>query len=124
MEQRRIRLSRRRLLAVGLAAALLTLPACSSDANDTGDGADSATQVEVFSWWAGPGEKDGLEAMIADFKKNNPDVEFNNAAVAGGAGSNAKTVLATRLQNNNPPDSYQVHAGLELGSDIKAGKVE
>jgi glucose/mannose transport system substrate-binding protein len=123
MRQRRIELGRRRLLAVGLAAAVLALPACSADVS-SGDGQDSGAQVEVFSWWAGPGEKDGLEAMIVDFKKNNPDVEFNNAAVAGGAGSNAKTVLATRLQNNNPPDSYQVHAGLELASDIKAGKVE
>ena len=120
-----MRQSRRGLLALGLAATMFALPACSSDANNTGGNqAGGDKQVEVFSWWAGPGEKEGLDAMIADFKKNNPGVEFNNAAVAGGAGSNAKTILATRLQNNNPPDSYQVHAGLELQSDIKAGKVE
>ena len=124
MGQRGIRSGRRSLLAFGLAAALFALPACSSDANDEGDSKDSGTKVEVFSWWAGPGESEGLAAMIADFKKNNPGITFDNAAVAGGAGSNAKTVLATRLQNNNPPDSYQVHAGLELASDIKAGKVE
>ena len=33
------------------------------------------------------------------------------ATVAGGAGSNAKAVLATRMQANDPPDSFQVHAG-------------
>ena len=121
-----MRESRRGLLALGLAAAMFALPACSSSANDNGNGNGSGgdKQVEVFSWWAGPGEKEGLDAMIADFKQKNPGVDFNNAAVAGGAGTNAKTILATRLQNNNPPDSYQVHAGLELQSDIKAGKVE
>jgi len=81
-------------------------------------------QVEVFSWWTGPGEQEGLDAMIADFKKKNPGVEVINAAVSGGAGTNAKAILANRLQTGNPPDSYQRHAGLELSDDIKAGKVE
>ncbi|NMB88056.1 MAG: extracellular solute-binding protein [Chloroflexi bacterium] len=43
-----------------------------------------------------------------------PDVEIINATVAGGAGTNAKAVLATRLQGGDPPDSFQVHAGLEV----------
>ena len=34
-----------------------------------------------------------------------------NAAVAGGAGTNAQAVLATRLQAGDPPDSWQAHAG-------------
>lgn len=81
-------------------------------------------QVEVFSWWTGAGEQEGLEAMIADFKTKNPNIEFINAAVSGGAGTNAKAILANRLQAGNPPDSYQRHAGLELADDIKAAKVE
>lgn len=81
-------------------------------------------QVEVFSWWTGAGEQEGLDAMIADFKAKNPGIEVINAAVAGGAGTNAKAILANRLQAGNPPDSYQRHAGLELADDIKAGKVE
>lgn len=117
-----MRLSRKGFLALGLVTALFALPACSKDANQGGGG--GADKVEVFSWWAGPGEKEGLDAMIADFKAKNPGITFDNAAVAGGAGTNAKTVLASRLQANNPPDSYQVHAGLELQSDIKAGYVE
>ncbi|UWZ56242.1 carbohydrate ABC transporter substrate-binding protein [Dactylosporangium aurantiacum] len=80
--------------------------------------------MEVFSWWAGPGEKEGLEALVADFRQRNPGIEFGNAAVAGGAGTIARTVLATRLENDDPPDSYQAHAGLELASDIEAGYVE
>jgi len=81
-------------------------------------------QVEVFSWWTGAGEQEGLDAMIADFKAKNPTIDVVNAAVAGGAGTNAKAILANRLQAGNPPDSYQRHAGLELADDIKAAKVE
>jgi glucose/mannose transport system substrate-binding protein len=81
-------------------------------------------QVEVFSWWTGAGEQEGLDAMIADFKSKNPSIEVVNAAVSGGAGTNAKAILASRLQAGNPPDSYQRHAGLELADDIKAAKVE
>ncbi len=68
-------------------------------------------QVEVFSWWVGPGEADGLAAMVKIFDAKYPDEKFVNAAVAGGAGTNAKAVLATRLGAGDPPDSWQAHAG-------------
>jgi glucose/mannose transport system substrate-binding protein len=111
---------RRHRLFIPLLAALLTvLPACSDD-----QGSSDENKLEVFSWWTGPGEQEGLDAMIADFKSKNSGIEFINAAVSGGAGTNAKAILANRLQANDPPDSYQRHAGLELQDDIKAGKVE
>jgi glucose/mannose transport system substrate-binding protein len=118
-----MRHSRMGLLALGMAAALFALPACSKS-SDNGGGANSDKTVEVFSWWAGPGEKEGLDAMIKDFTTQYPTISFDNAAVAGGAGTNAKTILATRLQAHNPPDSYQLHAGLEAQSDIKAGYLQ
>jgi glucose/mannose transport system substrate-binding protein len=62
-------------------------------------------EVEVFSWWTGGGEAAGLDAMIEVFNEKNPDIEFINSAVAGGAGTNARAVLATRLSQNEPPDS-------------------
>lgn len=111
---------RHRLLTLLLAAAVAVLPACSGEDKST----SKENKVEVFSWWTGPGEQEGLDAMIADFKQKNPGVEFVNAAVSGGAGTNAKAILANRLQAGDPPDSYQRHAGLELQDDIKAGKVE
>jgi glucose/mannose transport system substrate-binding protein len=119
-----MRRSLRRVIALGVAAAVVALPACSSSSNDSGGGGQGESKVEVFSWWTGPGEEDGLAAMIADFKAKNSGIEFINAAVSGGAGSNAKAILAGRLQANDPPDSYQRHAGLELQDDIKAGKVQ
>lgn len=81
----------------------------------------SKKQVEVFSWWTGGGEAAGLEAMIKVFKAQYPDIEFINAAVAGGAGTNARAVLASRLQAGDPPDSWQGHAGQELIGTYVAG---
>ena len=84
-----------------------------------------AKKVEVFSWWTGGGEAAGLEAMIKVFNANNPNVEFINAAVAGGAGTNARAVLATRLQAGDPPDSWQGHAGQELiGTYVKGKQIQ
>ena len=82
-------------------------------------------QVEVFSWWTAGGEAEGLAAMVKVFQAKYPDIEFVNAAVAGGAGTNARAVLATRLQANNPPDSWQGHAGQELiGTYVKANQLQ
>lgn len=71
-------------------------------------------KLEIFSWWTNPGEADGLQALFDIFKQRKPGVEIINATVAGGAGTNAKAVLVTRMQGGNPPDSFQVHAGQEL----------
>ncbi len=63
--------------------------------------------------------------MIAVFAAAYPDVEFINAAVAGGAGTNAKAVLASRLAAGDPPDSWQAHAGQEiLGAYVAADQIE
>jgi glucose/mannose transport system substrate-binding protein len=87
--------------------------------------APAADEVEVFSWWTGGGEAAGLEAMIKIFNEQYPDITFVNSAVAGGAGTNARAVLATRLQSGDPPDSWQGHAGQELiGTYVKDQKIE
>jgi len=59
--------------------------------------------------------------MFSVYKKLYPGVEIVNATVAGGAGTNAKAVLATRLTGGDPPDSFQVHAGLEVQKYDPAG---
>jgi glucose/mannose transport system substrate-binding protein len=118
-------------------AVLLTLTlvaaACGNDSTSTTDGDSTATtlsggagdEVEVFSWWTGGGEAAGLDAMIAVFAKTDPNITFVNSAVAGGAGTNARAVLASRLQANDPPDSWQGHAGQELiGTYVAADQIE
>ncbi|HWV23645.1 MAG TPA: ABC transporter substrate-binding protein [Thermomicrobiales bacterium] len=71
-------------------------------------------ELEVFSWWTGPGEHDGLVKLYEAFNGLFPDVKIIDAAVAGGAGSNAKAALSTRLEGGDPPDSWQSHAAKEL----------
>jgi len=97
------------------------LAACASGTT-TGGG---ETNLEIFSWWTAGGEADGLAEMFKIYKNKYSSVKIINAAVAGGAGSNAKAVLATRMQGGKPPDSFQVHAGQELISTwVKADKME
>lgn len=97
----------------------------SAEAEETNETEEMAAEVEVFSWWTGGGEAAGLEAMIEVFGETYPDITFNNAAVAGGAGTNARAVLATRLQAGDPPDSWQGHAGQELiGTYVAADQLE
>ncbi len=111
-----------RALGVMVAAgALMALTACGGD--DGGDSSGKA-EVEVFTWWAEGSEKAGLDALVEVFNSQNPDVEFVNGAVAGGAGSDAKNVLASRLQTNDPPGTFQAHAGAELSDYIENGQIE
>ena len=71
-------------------------------------------ELEIFSWWTTAGEAAGLEELFKAFTASNPGVKIVNAAVAGGAGSNAQAALQTRLSANQPPDSWQSHPGAEL----------
>ncbi|SES72626.1 glucose/mannose transport system substrate-binding protein [Salinibacillus kushneri] len=110
----------------------LIFAACSSDSANSDDGSDSedssegeGTTVEIFSWWTGAGEEDGLLALIDLFKEKHPDIDVENAAVAGGAGTNAKAVLASRMQGDDPPSTFQVHGGAELNDSwVAADKMQ
>jgi glucose/mannose transport system substrate-binding protein len=104
---------------------LFTAAACGDDDDGGGGGGEQSTdEFEFFSWWTGGGDSEGKEALLELFKEQNPDVEIVDSAVAGGAGTNAQAVLADRLLADEPPDSYQRHAGAELLADIEAGEVE
>jgi glucose/mannose transport system substrate-binding protein len=71
-------------------------------------------RLEIFSWWTTGGEAAGLLKLYDIQKKQSPTLDIVNATVAGGAGSNAKAVLKTRMLGGDPPDSFQVHMGHEL----------
>ncbi|MGH3736421.1 MAG: ABC transporter substrate-binding protein [Micromonosporaceae bacterium] len=110
---------RRIAVLAGAVVTGLVLGACGG-----GGGGGETKDVEVFTWWTEGGEKAGLDELVSTFGKQYPDYKFVNAAVAGGAGSNAKNVLASRLQSNDPPASFQAHAGGELSDYIKAGQLQ
>ncbi|WP_165983905.1 ABC transporter substrate-binding protein [Streptomyces sp. YIM 98790] len=113
-------------MVAGAVIAGLTLAACGGDSDDGGDGGGggSAAEVEVFTWWAAGSEKAGLDALVNVFEEQHPETKFVNGAVAGGAGSAAKDLLQSRLQANDPPDTFQAHAGMELLDYINAGQLQ
>src|SRR3954449_13474405 len=113
-------------LAVLGAAGLLAGSACGNSDNNSSSGGNTAASkdVTVFTWWADGGEKAGLDGLVSVFKTKCKDYNFVNSAVAGGAGSNAKQVLANDLAAGKPPSTFQAHAGAELGDYIKNGQVD
>ncbi len=122
-------ITRRGVLA-GLAATAVaaTLASCgpsgSEDEGSTGSsaaGSGDASQVDVVTWWSAGSEKLGLDALVKVFSSQFPGTTFENKAVSGGAGSQAKQKLAADLAAGNPPDTYQAHAGAEIQADIDAG---
>ncbi|QFP75981.1 ABC transporter substrate-binding protein [Deinococcus sp. AJ005] len=90
----------------------------------TASSALAAGKLEIFSWWSGD-EGPALEALVKLYKEKYPTVAVDNATVSGGAGTNARAVLKTRMLGGTPPDSFQVHAGQELiGTWVVAGRME
>jgi glucose/mannose transport system substrate-binding protein len=69
--------------------------------------------VEIFSWWTGAGEEAGLLALIEMFEEDT-GYSVVNSAVAGGAGTDARAVLASRMQAGDPPSTFQIHASRAL----------
>ena len=92
-----------------IASVAIALIACGG-----GKGGKTTNKLEIFSWWTAGGEADGLNAMFDQYKKAYPKVAIVNATVSGGAGTNAKAVLSTRMTGGDPPDAFQLHAGLEV----------
>jgi glucose/mannose transport system substrate-binding protein len=111
-------------LALVGAAGLLAVSACGNSDNSGGSGGTANKDVTVFTWWADGGEKAGLDGLVSTFATDCKDYKFVNSAVAGGAGSNAKQVLANDLQAGKPPSTFQAHAGAELKDYINAGQVD
>ncbi len=113
-----------RVALLGALALVLVVPAAGYGGQAKKAAPQASCQLQVFSWWTGGGEAAGLTKLIGIWNKSNPTCKFKNETVAGGAGSNAKAVLAQRLAAHKPPDSFQGHAGAELRDYIKAGQVE
>jgi glucose/mannose transport system substrate-binding protein len=110
-------------LALAATTALL-LSGCGGAGSTGGDSkSGGSSSLEVFSWWTSGSESEALQVLQNAFTAADKNVTFKNAAVAGGGGSNARTVLATRLQGGNPPDSWQLHPDQDLMSAVADGSV-
>lgn len=119
-------LGRRTVLGGLLGGLALGAAGCTSGEQARPAGQTAAShELEVFSWWAGAGgEAKALRVLIDRYAKVRPDVTFVNAAVAGGAGVQARAVLEQRLQAGRPPGSFQGHAGPELLDHVRADRLE
>ena len=117
------------LAACGGAAAPAEAPAESGgqQAEQASSSEGGSGKLEIFSWWTSGGEVEALNAVYKIYNEKYPDVEIQNAALAGGQGQggNMKALLETRMLGGEPPDSFQVHLGRELtDSHVIADRME
>jgi len=113
-------LNKKKLIAsVAIVSAALLGVSQATAANAAG----ASGKVEVFSWWTSGSESAALNAIFAGLKSANPGVEIVNAAVAGGAGTNARQVLATRLAAGDTPETWQSHPGGDLKGYVDQNSV-
>ena len=96
-----------------LLIAALCVVGCQKKAEE-GTQEPAKQELTIFSWWTAGGEADGLNQLISMFETKYPNTKVVNAAVAGGAGTNAKAVLKTRMLGGDAPGTFQVHGGAEL----------
>jgi len=114
----------RALRRVAVAAALIMTLAVSACGGDEPTSATKDTnQLEVMSWWTSGSEAAALNTLLGAFRQAHPGVEPVNAAVAGGAGSQAIVALAKRLQAGDPPDVWQTFAGKSVQGYAARGTV-
>ncbi|WP_423821233.1 ABC transporter substrate-binding protein [Salinisphaera sp. SPP-AMP-43] len=86
-------------VTIGLSVAALTVGGTALGASDKG-------KVSVLNWWTSGSEAKSmnvLQQMLAD-----KGYKMVNDAVSGGGGSNARTVLKSRIQSNNLPGAAQI----------------
>jgi glucose/mannose transport system substrate-binding protein len=112
-----------RAAAAGATCAALALAPVACGGNTPTSAATATDRLEVVSWWTSGSEAKALDALFAAFRQSTPDVEALNAAVAGGAGSNARVALAKRLQKDDPPDVWQTFAGESVQGSARRGVV-
>ena len=110
--------------ATAAAAVLMALPVAACGGGDSPtDAAKDTKQLEVLSWWTSGSEAAALNTLLSAFRGANAGVETVNAAVAGGAGSEAIVELAERLQDGEPPDVWQTFAGKSVQGYAARGTV-
>ncbi|MCB0186703.1 MAG: hypothetical protein KDE31_20695, partial [Caldilineaceae bacterium] len=69
-------------LAMAACAAPGDQPAAEAPAAAGGEAAAGGGQLEIFSWWTAGGEVEGLNNLFDIYKRDYPDVEIINAALA------------------------------------------
>jgi len=87
----------RRTLLAGVAALGLVAATATARAEES---------VEVIHWWTSGGEAAALKVLRENLEKES--VPWKDAAIAGGGGDQARTVLQARMAAGNPPTAMQM----------------
>ena len=103
----------------------MVLAACGSATAEPELPINTHQSVTVYTWWASGVEKQGLDKLAEVFEEQHPEIEFVNDGVMGGGGSaTSKQYLQTRLETEDPPDTFAAHAGAELQDYIEDGYIQ
>ena len=81
--------------------------------------ARAAEEVEVIHWWTSGGEAAALQVLRGNLEKEG--VAWKDAAIAGGGGDQARTVLQARMAAGDPPTAMQM-LGLVVQDWADAGR--
>lgn len=118
-----------------LAGLVLLLAACSafSPSQDnalrvvtTPQSVTATTQahtLEIFSPWDGGSDLDALRALEHLHQEHYPEVDLV-ARITGNTGGGTGEYLLERLRQQQPPDTFVIHAGKELLDYVHRGELE
>ena len=111
---------RHRLCVIAAATLPLALMACGTGENSVVG--DSSGTVELFSWWTSAGEADALNASLAIHKQKYPEVTVVN--LTGQDADAARLQLVQKMQQGNPPDTFQANFGADLMNWVKVNGID
>lgn len=100
-----------RAMAIGGTIGTTSLSGCNGISSS--GGGDDEKLVALHGWTGGDGAK-AVEALSETLSEEFPDMEKELRAVGGEGNQNLNTVVAKRLQNQNPPSSFANWPGKNL----------
>jgi glucose/mannose transport system substrate-binding protein len=92
---------------VGMAVLAFGLGACDSVRTSPGD-----SEVEIIDWWTAGGENDAITALLEVFQQQYPSEKSLPMPIAGSTA--ARLTIQMRMNNGNPPDTFQANGGWDL----------
>ena len=82
-------------------------------------GAAQAQKAEVIHWWTSGGEAAAIKEFADAYTKGGGT--WVDTPIAGGGGTQARTVMANRTMGGDPPTAAQYNYGKQYEEIIKAG---
>jgi glucose/mannose transport system substrate-binding protein len=100
------------------------LTGCASPGATSGSDPNNDKQVEAVTWWTTGVEKTAYIALVGEFARQNPDLQFLDASVSGAGGDLARAAITARVSAKNPPDTFLTSAGAGLSDYVDKGELQ